>query len=602
MATDRHPGTTATPGGFKATGFVASKPGDALNVNPAPGINWLQKYGEMDWGNALKTGDFGLTDAERATQLANTVRINNEEMAKAQAARAAAAQVSQAPPRMPAPIQGPMRQGGSYPYQIPNRTFEWSTTPQEQMALAGRMNRQDLQPLLSSGEYGPLAGQNYRYTPQGTTQINYGPGGGYGGGYGWPTGGWPTGGWPTGGYPTGGTPTGGTPTGGTPTGGTPTGGTPTGGTPTGVTPTGGTPTGGYPTSGTPTREELFEIFDRNNPGPTTVADIGKVRTDPITGQTITATGISLADAAKNYNLTPEEAYRVTYSPYGAEERGQGRGTVYGDPLMSQNNARLLNSFKTPFTPVQPWQETPQAGSTQQAAILAMENQRRAQAQAGAQRQALEALSRQRAAQQQAVKEAEARRQQFTIRGLGEERGMAAANQALANRQAQQQAAGAAQRVAEQQRVAQAEGQRQRQAEMERRANQQQAQQQAAAVVRQTQQRDRGAEQAKQAREQASRAQESAKRAQEQSRAQAASKAAASRAQQARVEATERSKRESARASQAASQAASRARAAERERATVAASRKTPAPKVTPVSRRTGGKKKVSKAPTRPGGR
>ena len=545
--TDIHPGTTATPGGFKATGYVASKPGDPLNVNPAPGINWFQKFA---------SGDLSLTDAERASQLANVTRINNEAMAAAQAKAAAqAAQAVQGPPRMPAPIRPPgISMGPSREYQIPTRQFTWETTPQEQALMASAMERPDLARTMLTGQYGPLTGQQYQYQG-GRTAIDYGPGGG---GYGWPTGGWPTGG-----YPTGGTPTGGTPTGGTPTGGTPTGGTPTGGTPTGGTPTGGTPTGGYPTSGTPTREELFEIFDRNNPGPTTVADIGKVRTDPITGQTITATGISLADAAKNYGLTPEEAYRVTYSPYGAEERGQGRGTVYGDPLMSQNNARLLNSFKTPFTPVQPWQETPQAGSTQQAAILAMENQRRAQAQAGAQRQALEALSRQRAAQQQAVKEAEARRQQFTIRGLGEERGMAAANQALANRQAQQQAA---------------------------------------AVVRQTQQRDRGAEQAKQAREQASRAQESAKRAQQQSRAQAASKAAASRAQQARVEATERSKRESARASQAASQAASRARAAERERATVAASRKTPAPKVTPVSRRTGGKKKVSKAPTRPGGR
>jgi hypothetical protein len=329
MATDRHPGTTNTPGGFKATGFVASKPGDALNVNPAPGINWLQKYGEMDWGNALKTGDFGLTDAERATQLANTVRINNEEMAKAQAARAAAAQVSQAPPRMPAPIQGPMRQGGSYPYQIPNRTFEWSTTPQEQMALAGRMNRQDLQPLLSSGEYGPLAGQNYRYTPQGTTQINYGPGGGdYMGFPPWQ--GLPP--WQPPVVPPVVPPR-------------PPRVPPTIGDPPPVVP----PTVVRPPYVPPTTEETDKIFDRNNPGPTTVADIGRVRTDPVTGQTITDTGISLADAAKNYGLTPEESYRVTYSPYGAEERGQGPGISASREAMMQDAMRSYRPRA--FTPL-----------------------------------------------------------------------------------------------------------------------------------------------------------------------------------------------------------------------------------------------------------
>ena len=130
--TDIHPGTTATPGGFGATGYVASQPGSVFagtnipsNVNPAPGINWLQKYGEMDWGNALKTGDFGLTDAERASQLANTVRINNEAMAAAQAQRAAAAnqpiQGPSYPGRMPPPP--PPMMGGTYPYQIPNRNF-----------------------------------------------------------------------------------------------------------------------------------------------------------------------------------------------------------------------------------------------------------------------------------------------------------------------------------------------------------------------------------------------------------------------------------------------------------------------------------------------
>ena len=141
--------------------------------------------------------DFGLTDAERDAQLQRTVAINNQEMARLQAKRAAEqAAVNQPiqgppiPPRMPAPMMGP-----SYPYQIPNRDFTWQTTPQEQMALAGRMNRQDLQHLLGSGEYGPLAGQQYRYTPQGTTQINYGPGGGYGSGFGWPLGGFPPGGY-----------------------------------------------------------------------------------------------------------------------------------------------------------------------------------------------------------------------------------------------------------------------------------------------------------------------------------------------------------------------------------------------------------------------
>jgi len=102
---------------------------------------------------------------------------------------------------------------------------------------------------------------------------------------------------------------------------------------------------------TATEEEIKETFDKRFKGAVTTADIGKVRTDPITGQTITSTGISMADAAKNYGLTPEESYRVTYSPYGAEERGQGRGTVYGDPLMSANDARLLRSFVNPYADI-----------------------------------------------------------------------------------------------------------------------------------------------------------------------------------------------------------------------------------------------------------
>ena len=76
-------------------------------------------------------------------------------------------------------------------YQVPNRDFTWNTTPMEQVSMAGTMGRQDLSPMLATGEYGPLAGQNYQYQ-DGNTLINYGPGGGYGGGYGGGFGvGWP---------------------------------------------------------------------------------------------------------------------------------------------------------------------------------------------------------------------------------------------------------------------------------------------------------------------------------------------------------------------------------------------------------------------------
>ena len=67
MAIDRHAGTTLSPGGFKATGYAASNPGDALNINPAPGINWFEKLGELGAegiSSGLKTGNFGLTDAD----------------------------------------------------------------------------------------------------------------------------------------------------------------------------------------------------------------------------------------------------------------------------------------------------------------------------------------------------------------------------------------------------------------------------------------------------------------------------------------------------------------------------------------------------------
>ena len=90
---------------------------------------------------------------------------------------------------------------------------------------------------------------------------------------------------------------------------------------------------------TATEEEIKETFDNRFDGPVTMADIGKVRTDPITGQTITDTGLNTGD------------YRLDYSPYGAEERGQGRGTVYGDPLMSVEDTRLLRSFVNPYADI-----------------------------------------------------------------------------------------------------------------------------------------------------------------------------------------------------------------------------------------------------------
>ena len=99
---------------------------------------------------------------------------------EAAAGEAAAGTGVPMPGYRPNPMMGPMM-GGTYPYQIPNRNFTWQTTPQEQVRVAGNLGRQDLGDLLATGEYGPLAGQQYRYTPQGTTQINYGPGGGYGG-------------------------------------------------------------------------------------------------------------------------------------------------------------------------------------------------------------------------------------------------------------------------------------------------------------------------------------------------------------------------------------------------------------------------------------
>tara|TARA_R100000781_G_scaffold14911_1_gene12281 strand:+ start:473 stop:1888 length:1416 start_codon:yes stop_codon:yes gene_type:complete len=156
-------------------------------------INWFSKIKDLGTDgitsglSGLKNiklpslGDFGLTDEERAFQLKQVMdqgqRFNAENSARLQAQRE-----PQAPPiniqRPTFPIMG-----NASMYQIPNRNFTWQTTPMEQARLAGNMGRPDLSGLLSTGEYGPLAGQQYQYQG-GNTMINYGPGGGYGGGYG----------------------------------------------------------------------------------------------------------------------------------------------------------------------------------------------------------------------------------------------------------------------------------------------------------------------------------------------------------------------------------------------------------------------------------
>jgi hypothetical protein len=120
-----------------------------------------------------------------------------------------------------------------------------------------------------------------------------------------------------------------------------------------------------------TSEEAKNLFDQRweGKGPANIFTVAPPRVDPRTGQTISATGISMADAAKNYGLTPEESYRVTYSPYGAEERGQAaaRGTwnPLSDPAdlaarQTENLAAQGILSQSAFTPVQPWQETPAA--------------------------------------------------------------------------------------------------------------------------------------------------------------------------------------------------------------------------------------------------
>ena len=79
--------------------------------------------------------------------------------------------------------------GGQYggrvgEYQVPNRSFNWQTDPTEQALMASAMGRPDLAQMMLTGQYGPLAGQNYQYGG-GQTRINYGPGGaGYGAGAG----------------------------------------------------------------------------------------------------------------------------------------------------------------------------------------------------------------------------------------------------------------------------------------------------------------------------------------------------------------------------------------------------------------------------------
>ena len=61
-------------------------------------------------------------------------------------------------------------------YQVPNRSFNWQTDPTEQALMASAMGRPDLAQMMLTGQYGPLAGQQYQYGG-GQTRINYGAGG-----------------------------------------------------------------------------------------------------------------------------------------------------------------------------------------------------------------------------------------------------------------------------------------------------------------------------------------------------------------------------------------------------------------------------------------
>jgi len=75
------------------------------------------------------------------------------------------------------------RTTGFNEYQIPDRTFDWETDPSEQALFASAIGRPDLAKTMLTGQYGPLAGQQYKYGA-GRTRINYGPGRGYGAGAG----------------------------------------------------------------------------------------------------------------------------------------------------------------------------------------------------------------------------------------------------------------------------------------------------------------------------------------------------------------------------------------------------------------------------------
>ena len=68
------------------------------------------------------------------------------------------------------------RTTGFNEYQIPDRTFDWETDPSEQALFASAIGRPDLAKTMLTGQYGPLASQQYKYGA-GRTRINYGPGG-----------------------------------------------------------------------------------------------------------------------------------------------------------------------------------------------------------------------------------------------------------------------------------------------------------------------------------------------------------------------------------------------------------------------------------------
>ena len=158
---------------------------------PIGGVNWGEKIrnlGSEGLAKGFRTGDFGLTDAEREYQrqqvAAEAERVNLENIARRDAQAKVTAPVMPMPTTRPPMYQPGFRSGGGT-YQIPDRNFMWQTTPMEQARLVGTMGRPDLSGLLSTGEYGPLAGQQYQYLDSGNTMINYGPGGGFGGWPGW---------------------------------------------------------------------------------------------------------------------------------------------------------------------------------------------------------------------------------------------------------------------------------------------------------------------------------------------------------------------------------------------------------------------------------